>query len=88
MVNSDINYFSFYFSGESGITMDIELVRTDLMTSLPNDKNIFENIVFGKELLIKDNLDFEGIVNYIKVFRRSGVSYRIAISDSKNFKGI
>ncbi len=81
MVNTGIKYFSFFFSGEAYKIKDIESVKSDLIRLFPNDKNTIKKFVLGEELLIKDNLDFEGVVNYIKVFKESAIGYKITISD-------
>ncbi len=86
MDNSDITYFSFFFSGHIDDNRDMESVKFDLLEFLPGEKNIIEKIAPSEELEIGQNLDFEEIVSLIKAFRKSGAGYKISLSSGSSKK--
>ncbi len=83
MDGSGLFYFSFISTGIVEDDKHLDNVKTDLRDFLPHKSDLIDMISPMSELTIAEDLDFESVVDLIKVFRNCGAGFRVDLSPMK-----
>jgi len=73
-------YFTFISTGIVDQDKHLDTVKAELQEFLPRKSEVIGSIAPMSELIIEEDLDFEGIAELIKVFRNCGAGFRIDLS--------